>query len=85
MSALCLLLLSGRADANFLSKELGEAYEPKDLVGLGKYQIVAKLSIDSLTSEPFHAYTLPLPECKNKNRVKIMRVSKERYTKEVGN
>ena len=73
----------GAADAGFLCKELGEAYESKDLVILGKYQIVSKLSIDNLTSEPFHAFTLPLPKCSNKNRQKIMKVSKERYTKEV--
>ncbi len=76
-----LSFIVGAADAQFLSREFGESFEPKDLVSLGKYQIVVKLSIDNLTSEPFHAFTLPLPKCRNKNKPKILRVSRERYTK----
>jgi len=74
----------GAADAAFLSKEFGETYEPKDLVALGNFQAVVKLSIDNLTSDPFHALTLPLPACRNQNRTKVLRVSRERYTRPRG-
>jgi hypothetical protein len=78
-----LSFIVGASDARFLAAEFGETFEPKDLVSLGKYQLALKLSIDNLTSNPFHAFTLPLPKCRNKNRDKILRVSRERYTKAV--
>ncbi len=69
----------GARDAEFLSKEFSEMYSQNDLVTLGKYQIVMKMSIDEMTSLPFPARTLPLPSLKNDNKEKIIRVSKERY------
>lgn len=71
----------GAGDAMHLSKEFGQLYKEEDLVNLGAYQIIIKLAIDNLTSFPFHAITLPLPKSKNQNREKVMRLSKERYTK----
>lgn len=69
----------GARDAYLLSKEFGEIYSENDLVSLGKYEIVLKESIDGLTSRPFPARTLPLPNIKNENRDKIVRMSKEKY------
>lgn len=69
----------GAHDAYMLSKEYAEIYTENDLVSLGKYEVVAKLSIDGMTSGPFPATTLPLPSLKNDNRADIIRVSKERY------
>ncbi len=71
----------GASDASALSKEFGQWYKEEDLVNLGAFQIVIKLAIDNLTSLPFHALTLPLPKSKNQNREKVIRLSKERYTK----
>ena len=71
----------GARDAYLLSKEFGETYSENDLVSLGKYEIVLKLSIDGMTSMPFPAKTLPLPAIKNENRDKIVRLSKEKYGK----
>ena len=45
--------------------------------------ILKTLAIDELTSTPFPAATMPLPRCRNKNREKVIRVSRERYTKPV--
>lgn len=73
--------LVGAQDASLLSREFGKEYEEEDLVKLGNFQIVIKLAIDNLTSTPFYALTLPLPKCRNKNREKVLRLSKERYTK----
>ncbi len=69
----------GARDAYILSKEFGEIYEENDLVSLGKYEIIAKLAIDGMTSAPFPAKTLPLPSLKNENKEKVIRLSKEKY------
>lgn len=71
----------GAQDAHHLSREFGQWYKEEDLVNLGSYQIVIKLAIDNLTSLPFHAVTLPLPKSINQNREKVVRLSKERYTR----
>ena len=78
-----LSFIVGAQDANNLSREFGQTYKEEDLVALGKYQIITKLAIDDLTSTPFPATTMPLPRCSNKNREKVIRISRERYTKEV--
>jgi len=75
--------LVGAEDAARLMKEFGGIYTEEDLVNLGKFQIVAKLSIDNATSAPFPAITLPLPKSKNQNRKKVLRVSSERYARPV--
>lgn len=69
----------GAHDAYLLTKEYAEIYTENDLVSLGKFETVVKLSIDGMTSGPFPALTLPLPSLKNDNRDDIIRVSKERY------
>ncbi len=71
----------GASDAHILSKEFGGKYKPEELVGLGNYQTIMKLSIDNHTSNPFFATTLPLPNSRNKNRQKVIRSSRERYGK----
>jgi type IV secretory pathway TraG/TraD family ATPase VirD4 len=71
----------GNQDAFILSKEFGPKFPPEDLVKLGKYQIISKLSIDSETSQPFYATTLPLPDCRNQGRDKLIQVSRERWGK----
>ena len=71
----------GATDARILSKEFGEKYEEGELVGLGNYDIVLKLSINNQTTDPFSAKTLPLPRSINQNREKVIRSSRERYTK----
>lgn len=73
----------GARDAYLLSKEFGEVYSENDLVSLGKYEVVMKLSIEGLSSAPFPAKTLPLPAVKNENRDKIVRLSKEKYGRKV--
>lgn len=73
----------GAADARMLSREFGEKYEEGELVGLGNYQTLLKLSIDNHTSTPFSATTLPLPRSKNQNREKVIAGSRERYGKKV--
>ncbi|MFA6602345.1 MAG: type IV secretion system DNA-binding domain-containing protein [Candidatus Shapirobacteria bacterium] len=71
----------GNQDAFILSKEFGPNFPPEDLVKIGKYQIISKLSIDSATTEPFYAHTLAPPDCKNQGRDKLIRNSQERWGK----
>ncbi|KKT78282.1 MAG: hypothetical protein UX31_C0003G0006 [Candidatus Nomurabacteria bacterium GW2011_GWA1_46_11] len=71
----------GAADAEWLFKEFSEVYKEGDLVQLGKFQIVLKETIDGLISTPFTATTLPLPKSKNQNREKVLRLSREKFTK----
>jgi len=73
----------GARDAYVLSKEFGELYEENDLVALGKFETVMKLSIDNMTSAPFPATTLPLPALLNNNREAIIKLSKEKYGRKV--
>lgn len=73
----------GAADARMLGREFGEKYEEAELVGLGNFEVVLKLSIDNQTSMPFSATTLPLPRSRNEQRETVIRVSRERYTKKV--
>ncbi len=75
----------GASDARILAKEFGLKYKEEELVALGNYQVVLKLSIDNHTSLPFSATTLPLPRSKNQNRDKVVRVSRERYAKRISN
>lgn len=73
----------GASDARLLTREFGGKYKEEELVGLGNYQVVLKLTIDNHTSQPFLATTLPLPRARNQNREKVIRSSRERYTKKV--
>ncbi len=76
--------LVGAEDSQVLAREFGGVYKEEELVGLGNYQIVIKLAIENLTSRPFYAFTLPLPQCRNQNREKVLRLSREKYTKSLG-
>ncbi|MFZ3068950.1 MAG: NUDIX domain-containing protein [Microgenomates group bacterium] len=69
----------GAADANRLMNELGNFYTQDDLVGLARYQIIVKISVNASISNPFSATTLPLPENKDNSRQKIVAASEEQY------
>lgn len=71
----------GNQDAYILQKEFGPKFPAEDLVKIGKYQIVCKLSIDSETQNPFYATTLPPLACKNQGHDKVIRISQERWGK----
>ena len=76
-----LSFIVGAQDAFYLVKEFGERFKEQDLLALGNYQILSKLSIDGITTAPFLAQTLPLPRSKNQNREKVIRVSGQKYSK----
>jgi hypothetical protein len=71
----------GADDARLFAQEYSNLYTPEDLVSLGRYQIINKISIDNIISRPFPAHTLPPLSNTNQNREKVIRVSRERYAK----
>lgn len=71
----------GSEDAAVFAKEYGEKYTSEDLVSLGRHQIISKISIDNIVSQPFPSFTLPPAKSKNKNKEKVIRVSREKYGK----
>lgn len=71
----------GADDAQAFTKEYGDLYTSEDLVSLDRYQIVNKITIDNVISRPFPAYTLSLAKSSNNNRKKVIKVSRERYSK----
>lgn len=73
----------GNQDAYILQKEFGPKFPAEDLVKIGKYQVVCKLSVDSETQNPFYATTLPPLACKNQGRDKVIRTSQERWGKKI--
>ncbi|MEK7618290.1 MAG: type IV secretion system DNA-binding domain-containing protein [Patescibacteria group bacterium] len=71
----------GAADAEYLETEFEPIFTPNDLVNLPRYNIILKLMINGVASDPFSAVTLS-PEAKDltDNREKIINISRERYT-----
>ncbi len=71
----------GAGDSRIMASEFGQVYKEEDLVSLGMYQIALKVCIESLTSTPFLANTMPLPRCKNQNRAKVLKISAEKHNR----
>lgn len=79
-----LSFIIGAGDSPYMAKEFGERFKEEDLLALGNYQAIIKLAIDGITQPPFLCYTLPLPQSATQNREKVIRSSRERYTKKIG-
>jgi hypothetical protein len=74
----------GAADAEFMETEFDPIFTPNDMVNLPKYNIILKLMINGVASEPFSAVTIPSsPEYFTGNAEKVIKVSRERYTNQV--
>ena len=73
----------GASDATILFKEFAEVFSETDLVNLSNYQIAIKLTVDGHSTRPFLAHTLPLPISSNLNRDKVIRMSRERWSKKL--
>ncbi|MBU0578686.1 type IV secretion system DNA-binding domain-containing protein [Patescibacteria group bacterium] len=71
----------GAEDAALFEKEYGGRFTVEDLVSLGRYQIINKITVDGILSQPFPARTLSLAKSSNKNKDKVIQVSRERYAK----
>ncbi len=73
----------GAMDAEELAKEFMPNFNEEDLINLPKYNIYLKLMIDGITSHAFSAVGLPphREDEKTGNLEKIIKISRERYTK----
>lgn len=71
----------GGPDAEILEKEFEPAFTMNDIVNLPKYQILLKLMIEGVASQPFSAITIPPIGAVTGSADKIIRVSRERYAK----
>ena len=71
----------GADDAEIIHKEYSEVFSQADLVNLANHQIAVKLMVDGHSTRPFVAYTLPLPASKNQNKEKVIKISRERWTR----
>jgi hypothetical protein len=69
----------GAQDSVILGNEFGKELTPEDLSSLEKFQMVMRLSIDNMTSNPFHAQSLPLPKNISGQADKIIEASRKRY------
>lgn len=74
----------GAEDAEFLVKEFEPIFTEIDIVNLPKYNILLKLMINGVASDPFSAVTLPPnPAYFTGNGEKTIKVSRERYSNPV--
>lgn len=73
----------GARDAELIQHEFGGKFTADDLVALGKFQTLLKMSINGLTTDPFFANTLPLPKVINANKDKIIKMALEKYYRKI--
>ncbi|MCL4354516.1 DUF87 domain-containing protein [Patescibacteria group bacterium] len=78
-----LSFLIGAEDNRYMAREFIERFKEEDLLSLGNYQAIIKLAVDNITQPPFLCYTLPLPKSVTQNKEKVIRISRERYTKKI--
>ncbi|EKD53251.1 MAG: hypothetical protein ACD_61C00092G0001, partial [uncultured bacterium] len=73
----------GAQDADRIVKELNNLYTADDLVGLGKYQLAMKMSVDSQMTLPFSSYGLPLPDTLTHQKEKVLKATYEKYYRKI--
>ncbi len=70
----------GAADAEYLETEFAPSFTPNDIVNIPKYNIILKLMINGVASDPFTAHALQVDEnWFTGNGDKVIKVSRERY------
>jgi len=69
----------GAEDAEYLAREFYPVFSEANIVNLPNYNIYLKLLIDGISSTPFSAVTLPLPEKEKSFKNNIVNSSRERY------
>lgn len=70
----------GAPDAKALALEFGPVFTDQDLISLERHHVYVKLMIDSMTSAPFSAITLPLDTAlRTGNRERVVALSRQKY------
>jgi hypothetical protein len=70
----------GHTDAEVLKREFGNTYPLEAFVSLDRFQIIARLSENGQTREPFRAVTLPPIERSFGNSQKLIALSRQKYS-----
>ncbi|OGL83233.1 hypothetical protein A3B32_01040 [Candidatus Uhrbacteria bacterium RIFCSPLOWO2_01_FULL_53_9] len=71
----------GAPDGLTLEPEMAPRFLVEDIINLPKFQIYIKLMIDGVASAPFSAATLPPIARLTESQEKVIRVSRERYSR----
>jgi hypothetical protein len=69
----------GAEDAKYLAREFHPVFSEADLVNLPNYHIYLKLLIDGVTSRPFSAVTMRLPERRLSYKSRVIDMSRRKY------
>lgn len=69
----------GAPDAKALALEFNPTFEDIDLISLERHHVYVKLMIDSMTSAPFSAITLPFDGKSTGNKERVVSLSREKY------
>ena len=69
----------GAGDSEIIYKEFGGNVEAEDLTTLDRHQMIMRMMIDNVTSQPFTYYSLPLPKNVSGHREKIIEQSRKKY------
>lgn len=70
----------GAADAEYLETEFEPSFTPTDIVNIPKYNVILKLMINGVSSDPFTATGIKADEnWYTGNAEKVIKVSRERY------
>ena len=73
----------GASDADRIVKELNNLYTADDLVGLDKFQLAMKMSIDFKITQPFSANALPMPDTYTHLKDKVLEATYEKYYRKI--
>ncbi|MGA7161201.1 MAG: type IV secretion system DNA-binding domain-containing protein, partial [Bacteroidota bacterium] len=71
----------GAEDAENLAREFKPTFDENDLVNLPNYNIYLKLMVQGVTSNPFSAATLALPQAELSQASAVIEQSRIKYTK----
>jgi hypothetical protein len=71
----------GHEDAEALAPVFRPVFQESDLMNTPNFDIRLKLMIDGVTSDPFSATTLPLPEMPQSSSESLVRMSRARYAR----
>ncbi len=71
----------GGADSEILAKEFAPIFLEEDIVNLAKFNIMLKLMINGVASQPFSAFSMGPLGSPTGSTEKVIRVSRERYAK----
>ncbi len=71
----------GAEDAKYLAREFLPVFDESDFLTLPNYHLYLKLMVHGVSSPPFSATTLPLPQGNDTRKDAVIKHSRERYAR----